>query len=362
MTKRQINYLGCVGLMVASGIGAVAPSSVAAAPSHAAAVHRVLPGQSIQAAVNAARPGDVIDIARGTYRESVTITTSGLTLRGAGDRTVITPAAGVSRDACARAGNGICVLGKNARPLRDVRVRSLKVTSFKKNGIWASRTDLLRVSGVTVEKNGNWGIAVERSVRGVFQGNVARANAESGIFLSNTTDTEAGALDARRTLVSGNHLAGNRIGLTIRRLRNVVVEGNRITGNCAGVFLVGDEGRPRAGALLVRFNEVGQNNKFCPKTERLPAIQGAGVVLTGVEKTTVDRNVIWGHRASKPASPFSGGVVLFKSIVGSPSSDNTIRDNVLVGNSTPDIANRDTGQGNSFGGNFCRKSEPAGIC
>ncbi|MCE0445358.1 hypothetical protein LT493_10985 [Streptomyces tricolor] len=49
------------------------------------------PGQSIQKAVNAAKAGDTVFVLAGTYRESVTVKTAGLTLRGAGPGTVIQP-------------------------------------------------------------------------------------------------------------------------------------------------------------------------------------------------------------------------------------------------------------------------------
>ncbi|MGW1887066.1 right-handed parallel beta-helix repeat-containing protein [Streptomyces sp. NPDC001970] len=359
MTKRQITYLGCVALLVASGVGAAGPTQASPAHAHGAAAYDVRPGESIQAAVDAAAPGAVVDIAPGIYYGSVTVTKPGLVLRGAGPRTVIAPGAVAGQGACAKAGNGICVTGTDAKHVDNVRIESLTVRAFKKNGIWASRTDRLRVLDVTSEQNGNWGIAQERSTSGEFRGNTARGNAESGIFLSNTTDTEAGAQDTRGALVTGNRLEHNRIGVTIRRLRNLVVEHNAILGNCAGVFVVGDEGVPRTGALSVRRNHVGQNNKFCPKTARLPQIQGAGIVLTGVEKTVIERNLVWGHSGT---SPFAGGIVLFKSIVGSPNTRNVIRNNVLALNSSPDLANRDTGAGNAFGGNFCSVSEPAGMC
>lgn len=41
--------------------------------------------------MDAARPGDTVQLLPGTYRGSVRVTTSGLTLRGAGPNTVITP-------------------------------------------------------------------------------------------------------------------------------------------------------------------------------------------------------------------------------------------------------------------------------
>ena len=50
--------------------------------------HHVHPGDSIQAAVDAASPGDTIMVRAGTYRESVRIQTDGLTLRTEGNVTL----------------------------------------------------------------------------------------------------------------------------------------------------------------------------------------------------------------------------------------------------------------------------------
>src|SRR5271165_6606926 len=43
------------------------------------------PGQSIQAAINEASPGDTVLIKPGVYHQSVQIRTDGITLRGSGD-------------------------------------------------------------------------------------------------------------------------------------------------------------------------------------------------------------------------------------------------------------------------------------
>ncbi|MGW1729306.1 right-handed parallel beta-helix repeat-containing protein [Streptomyces sp. NPDC002306] len=350
MNRKQIRYLGCSAVVVASGLAGI-PSA------NAASAHVVHSGESIQKAVDAAKSGDIILIEPGTYRESVRITKSGLTIRGAGKRTVLKPAAKAG-NSCAKAGNGICVEGTSSRNITGTTVRSLVVSGFKKNGLWATRTDGLTVRWVTAEKNGNWGFAEERAVRSLYEGNAARDNGESGLFLSNTVSTETGAKDARGTLVRHNALTGNRIGITVRRLRNVTVEENEVAGNCGGVFVVGDENKPRAGSITVRGNNVHENNKYCAKTARLPFVQGAGIVLTGVEKSVVEHNEIHDNVGK---SPFSGGVVLYKSMVGTPSEHNVVRDNQLTGNSA-DLANRDTGKGNTFDHNTCRKSEPAGMC
>ncbi|MET9502896.1 right-handed parallel beta-helix repeat-containing protein [Streptomyces sp. NPDC006622] len=360
MKKCHFVYLACTAAVVGTSLGA-APAS-AGHPTHV--VHA---GQSIQKAVDAAAPGDTVLVTPGIYRESVTVTTPGLTLRGVGRGVVIRPAADKAAgmaadraaDACAAGGNGICVVGTPDHKVEDVTLASLTVTGFTRSGVYATATDGLTVRGVTAVRNGVWGIAQEASTRGVFRGNTARDNGDAGLFLANTINAEQGATDTGGTLVERNRLEGNRIGVTVRRLRNLTVAENHVTGNCAGVFIVGDENKPRAGAVTVAENRVVRNNKSCPKTARLDALQGSGIVLTGTESTLITRNTI---RDNAGKSPLSGGIVLFKSFVGTASERNRISDNRLSGNSPADLVDQETGRTNTFEANTCQVSRPAGLC
>ncbi len=250
-------------------------------------------------------------------------------------------------------------MGTAEQPVVDVDIRSLTVSGFKRNGIWASYTDRLSVQRVIAEKNGTWGIAQERSTRGFFRDNTARDNVESGLFIANTVDREGGATDTLGAVVRRNTLTGNRIGVTVRRVRNLSVYGNTLTGNCGGIFVVGDEGEPGAGDMTIRNNRIHENNKFCKGNSRLPDIQGVGIVLTGAEETVVRSNDI---RGNVGASPLSGGILLFKSFVGATNTDNVIRDNVVRDNKPADLANQGTGTGNQFVNNRCASSVPAGMC
>ncbi|WP_086768520.1 right-handed parallel beta-helix repeat-containing protein [Streptomyces bobili] len=352
MKKYPFVYLACTAAVVGTSLGA-APASA----GHM--THVVHAGQSIQKAVDAAESGDTVLITPGTYRESVTVTTPGLTLRGVGRGVVIEPAAAKAAGTCAAGGNGICVVGTKERKVEDVTLASLTVTGFTRSGVYATATDGLTVRHVTAVKNGVWGIAQEGSVRGVFRGNTARDNGDAGVFLANTISAEQGATDTGGTLVERNRLEGNRIGVTVRRLRNLTVTGNHLTGNCAGVFVVGDENKPRAGQVTVAENRIVRNNKSCPKTARLDALQGSGIVLTGTEDTLITQNVI---RDNAGTSPLSGGIVLFKSFVGTASERNRISDNELSGNSPADLVDQETGKANTFEANTCQVSRPAGLC
>ncbi|MFE7565298.1 right-handed parallel beta-helix repeat-containing protein, partial [Kitasatospora sp. NPDC057500] len=260
---------------------------------------------------------------------------------------------------CSGAGHGLCVVGTDDRPLDGVTVEALAVTGFRKNGINATGTTGLTVRATYVHDNAQQGISQEKSTRGVIIANESTRNGQSGVFLANSVDSEGGAASTDGTLVSGNRLTDNRIGVTVRRLRDLSIERNQIHGNCGGVFIVGDEGVPRAGALTVTRNRVVANNRYCPPNPRLDHIQGAGIVLTGAEETSVTENEV---RDNVGASPFSGGVVLVHSVVGVANARNTVADNLVLGNSPADLADRDTGTDNAFARNQCAVSEPAGRC
>ncbi len=356
MKKCHVVYLVCTAAMIGTGLGAAPASSVPM-------THVVHPGESIQKAVDAAGSGDTVLVTPGVYHESVKVSTPGLTLRGVGRSTVIKPSTKKAADnTCAEGGNGICVIGTKDENVKGITVADLTVTGFTRTGVFSMATDGLTVRNVNAVKNGVWGIAQERSVHGIFRGNTARDNGDAGIFLANNIKAEEGAADTEGTLVAHNRLEGNRIGVTVRRLRNLAVADNHIAGNCAGVFVVGDENTPKAGDLVVRDNHVVRNNKSCPKTDRLEALQGSGIVLTGVEKVLVADNTVEGNAGK---SSMSGGIVLAASMVGTANAKNEINGNRLSDNSPADLVNAgtgDTAKSNTFSGNTCGASKPTGLC
>ncbi|SDO06055.1 right-handed parallel beta-helix repeat-containing protein [Actinacidiphila guanduensis] len=369
MARRAVAMAACAASALAAGLVGGAPAR--AASSSPGAWHVVRAGESVQAAVDAARPGDTVLLLPGVYQGGIQLRTSDVTLRGTGaGLTVIRPAAaqtaasGSAPDAgapapttaagCAAAGDGVCVTGASG-----VHITDLAVTGFAAYGIRAAKADALTVSGVRADDNGLYGIGQEQSVRSRFTGNRAAGNGEAGLFVANTVSEEAGATDTQGTEVSGNTLTGNHMGLVVRRLRDVTVARNTLSGNCAGAFLVGDENTPRAGELTVRDNTVTANNAYCAANAHLPFVQGAGIVLTGIENTELTGNTVTDNVGT---SPLSGGIVLFPSFVGAPNSGNTVRDNTVLRNGPADLADSDHGTGNTFTGNDCRVSLPAGRC
>lgn len=331
-------------LSLLAGLAIVGGLVATATPGSAAAgllvVHQ---GESVQQAVDTARPGDVILLGPGTYRGSVSISVPGLTIRGSGSRTVIVPGAAPRGNACAAAGHGVCVTGTPAHPVSDVRIESLSVRGFRKNGILGENTDRMQVRDVLAVNNGAYGIAQENSTRGRLRDNEARGNKEAGIFLGDTQD-------ARGTVVTDNRTSGGMVGILARRVQKIDIRQNRITGNCGGIFVVHDGKKPVAGYLTIRDNLVYRNNAYCAARPPRTYIQGSGIVLVGAEHSVVAGNEVTGHRG---ASHLSGGIVLVRSVAGGPSNGNLIRNNVSLDNTPGDLVHHDGGIGNRFAGNVC---------
>src|SRR5215212_890373 len=83
-----------------------------ASPAMAARRLHVHHGQSIQAAVARAHPGDTIVVHPGTYHQSVFVGKDHITLRGSGaTRTIIAPPKHSSNPCWQQVGAGICVIG-----------------------------------------------------------------------------------------------------------------------------------------------------------------------------------------------------------------------------------------------------------
>ncbi len=333
----------------------MAGSGALTAPAHAApTVHVVQPGESVQAAVDAAAPGDIIELAAGTHPGSVLITKDNLTLRGPRNaQAVVTPGGPEAAHACAVEGYGVCAFGTPERRVAGVHIETLTVSGFTKTGVMGRYADGLTVAGVRSSANGEHGIGQEFSVRGTFAGNMTEDNAQSGLFVGDE-------LEGTGTRIAANHSAGNRIGVHVRRGIHTAIEANHLTGNCAGVFVVGDETRPVAGDLDITGNTMAANNLYCPGNDRIAHIQGSGVVLTGAQGVRISGNQIVDNVGD---SPMSGGVVMVPTFRGVGNASHEVTGNIVLGNGAADIAERDPlGGDNSYAFNVCGASEPEGLC
>jgi parallel beta-helix repeat protein len=318
---------GMVGVVVVGDVAYQADSAKGrlAAVAEPTGTVRHVPAeyQTIQGAVDAATPGDLVLIALGTYREEVTVTTPSLTIRGV-DRN------GVILEGEFQRGNGIAVFAD------AVAVENLTVHGYTLNGVIWSGVTGYRGSWLTALSNGDYGIFAYDSRDGMIEHSYANGSPDSGFYIGACQPCRAVVRDvlAERNALgySGTNSGGDLYivesvwrdnlgpGMAPNTFdvepyppqRGTTIAGNLITGNTGdGIAIVGGNEN-----LIVR-NRIERNG-------------GVGVLLVGQS----DRNYY-------------------------PSTRNRILDNVVLASGGGDFATSGVGQlGNCYQGNRYRTARP----
>jgi hypothetical protein len=334
--------------------GGAAATSFGTAGDSAARTIVVHPGQSIQAAVDRADPGDTVLIRPGHYRQSVLVAKNNLRIRGSGtgpDGTVITPAA-TPRGPCGTQGSAICVFDPNQqRTIVGTQVDSLEVRNFPQDGVIGIATRGLIVRNVKALNNDRYGITKFASTGGQFINNVATGSADAGIYLGDSPHAD--------TFIAGNDVWNNGFGILVRNAQDASIRFNDAHNNCIGIFVWWLPGT--AGESDISYNTSQHNNKFCAGEGEVGFdYSGSGIALLGAHATVVANNTVLGNRGS---TPVSGGIVLVsgESAGGPPSTGNTIKDNTAFRDAPADIVDHSGGT-NTFRRNFCKRSMPGGLC
>jgi parallel beta-helix repeat protein len=330
------------------------------AGSAQAATTVVGPGDSIQAAIDAAQPGDTI-VVEGVHRENVAITTDGITLRGIG--AILEPAATPLVNACTdptapEEVNGICILGdvdfdtgEVNREIQNVTVKGFTVRGFSE-GIVVVGGHNTTFQGNVAEDNEEYGITAFVSTGTKFLLNRASGAAEAGIYIGDSPNANA--------TVIGNEAFDNLFGILVRNAEHGTIVDNYVHGNCVGVPFFADIPGPVAD-FTVSANRIADNTKACPASEDAPfPVSGVGAALLGAHDVNITGNLITGNVPSGETA-FSGGVVIASGVGGTPPSGNQVHGNTILHNQ-PDLFWDGTGTGNAFQGNRCESSVPAGLC
>ncbi len=280
-----------------------------------AAIHRVYPGESIQAAIDNASPGDTILVEPGIYNENANsrfglrITTDNLRLigkvkKGKGDagKVILTPATppvpggGVQQTGVYAApadcspetdvGDEFC---ENNR-LQGFYIRGFTVRGYEWNGIqtrFVNDFKIIRNETYNLDRNG---IYPTISANGLVQNNISYG----------TKDTAMWVAASENVRVVGNDLSESPIGLEVNVSINVEVKQNDIYNNTVGVALfhpnsAGNLPRPDMGNWVVENNNVYDNNLLNPAPPN--SFQGAlppgiGILLLGVYDNVVAKNTV----------------------------------------------------------------------
>lgn len=252
-----------------------------------------------------------------------------------------------------------------AGTLADVRIEGVQVHGFDGGGLFATDTQGLTVARSAFAGNGDYALAADRSADTTIADVLATGNRNGGLHFSRDQQ-----LTVRDSVARRNHGEGIFVGDTT----SARIEGNTLSGNCAGIVAI-DTGEPGAasGLTIVR-NTLASNNLDCAPAAGSngeagrPPEHGLGLALAGTTQATVTANQITGNHGSAgapggPPQP-AGGLLLISSAPfgGQDPACNQIHGNTIQDNTPLDVLSDGSGSHNTFAGNHCGTGNVPGLC
>jgi hypothetical protein len=296
---------------------------------------RDVPGRyrTIQAAVDAAQPGDLIRIAPGVYRESVRVPASKreIVIRGLDRNRVVL-------DGGHRRVDGVRVKANG------VAVENLTVRRYLANGVLFSpprgRPTLTgyRASYVTAADNGLYGVYALSSTRGQFDHLYASGHPDSGIYIGQCSPCRAVVTDS----VAEHNMVGYE---NTNASGGIAIVRSTLRVNRVGLALNSEAKEklaPQHDVQVVGNVVADNNNADAPKGSDAFAL---GIVISGGSANDIERNRVTGHRGA--------GILVEPSRDGYQPLDNRVRANTLARNRL-DLAVRAGRDLNSLGNCFAR--------
>jgi hypothetical protein len=326
--------------------------------------------KTITSAVKAAAGGDTIQVAPGTYKESVRINAKRydkLKLIGSpkDPRKTIIDLKGLR---AADAQNGVIINGSD-----NVTVQGFYVRNYKANGVFAVNVEGYTFKNLVTGFGGAYGVYAFNSKGGTISDSEAFYNNDSGFYIGQTPPQSK----PKRSIVTNVKSWGNVLGWSGTNMRYVTIKDSKWWNNGAGIVpnALSSEKFPPPSFNVITNNDVFWNNwnynrgaPFVLKntsTGDIPYPVGVGILLFGSQDTTVEKNRVFGN--------WLGGITLLQQILLLTDDDpklqeagvlrrNTVRNNIL-GKGGADLNGRDllyTGNGtqNCFSGNQTQPQSP----
>jgi hypothetical protein len=295
---------------------------------------------TIQSAVDAANPGDLVLIERGVYREEVQVTTPGLTLRGVDRNEVVI-------DGQFQRPNGVSVLFADG-----VVVENMTAINNTSNGFFWSGVRGYRGSYLTAVNNAVYGIYAFDSSDGLFEHSLASGSPDAGFYI--------GQCDPCEAVITDSISEWNGLGYSgTNASSDLLIVNSVFRHNVAGIA-------PNTldGELLPPFHNVSivgnlvhdNGNVDAPALAFEWAAQGNGILLAGGGDSYVSRNRVFNHPLS--------GIAIFPMLDANfyMSFDHQIVGNVVQGSGLADLTlGGPSTSGNCFEDNEHASSLPAAL-
>lgn len=257
--------------------------------------HRIIvhAGSSIQAALNTADAGSIVQVDPGIYKEAIVVNKPGIQIIGGGIGVVIqNPGDEENGITVTDAGDGFVL-------------KNVAIQNFEENGIILTGVDNFTISHVTAINNGEYGIFPVHSSHGTIEFCVVKGHSDTGLYVGQSSDV----------IMQFNTALENVNGLEVENSSNVSVVRNQSFNNVCGILidlLPGKDVKTSAN-ILVRNNNVFNNNHVNfgePGSLESVVPKGLGILLLGADNVTMESNIVTGN-------DFAGITVFSTLVLGS---------------------------------------------
>lgn len=236
-------------------------------------------GGSIQEAVKAAKPGDLIRVFPGTYSENVYIDKDNISLQGVvinGEWPTLDGKKEIN-DAFLYSGNGILI-------------ENFKIINYKGNGVMGQAGNNFIIRNNWIIDTGVYGIFPQYGKNGLIEHNVLSKIADAAIYVGMCDNVD----------VLHNEVFENVAGIEIENSRHCLVENNYAHNNTGGLLAFVTPGLPIKTTfdVIFRNNFVVNNNheNFGAPGSTVAGIpSGTGILIMAADDVIVENNIITGN-------------------------------------------------------------------
>ena len=338
----MVGLAACAGPPVGDPSPAALGDPTTDSPAEWSGQTRLVPQDypTIQSAVDAADPGDLVLIDRGVYLEEVEVTTPGLTIRGVDRNDVII-------DGEMQRANGVKVFFADG-----VAVENLTVRNATGNGVFWTGVRGFRGSYLTAVNNNDYGIYAFDSSDGLIEFSYAFGSPDAGFYV--------GQCDPCESTLTNSIAEWNGLGFSGTNASNDMYIVNSVfRDNLSGIApnTLDSELLPPSHGVTVVGNLVYDNGNVKAPAKALEwAAQGNGIMLAGGGDAYVSRNRVFNHTQS--------GIVILPMLDANlyMSFDHHVEGNIVEGSGLADLTlGGPADSGNCFEDNEYSSTLPAAL-
>ncbi|WP_150452201.1 parallel beta-helix domain-containing protein [Arenibacter lacus] len=240
---------------------------------------QVKKGESIQKAVLAAKPGDLIQVFPGNYYETVYIDKDNISVQGIivkGEWPTLDGKKELN-DAFLYSGNGI-------------QIENFKIMNYKGNGIMGQAGNNFVLRNNWIMDAGVYGIFPQYGKNGLIEHNVLSGIEDAAIYVGMCDNID----------VLHNEVFNSVAGIEIENSRHALVENNYAHNNTGGILAFITPGLPIKTAfdIIIRNNFVVNNNhpNFGAPGSIVAGIPpGTGILVMAADDVIIENNIISGN-------------------------------------------------------------------